>query len=321
MQDLISVVIPVYNCAPYLDVCLQSLADQTLPGWEALLVDDGSTDGSAALCDAWARKDARFRVLHQQNAGVSAARNAGIDAARGNYLAFLDGDDRLEPAYLQTLFTLIQQADMAVCCVYDQSDWNEKVRSETVSLQTLRTTPSRYANPVFTNYLYNKLYRMELVKPGIRFPVGVRRCEDAYFVQDCLLACRRIAVCTDKLYHYELHEGSAIHRFYAGVCEDELPLMSRQYDLFHPSELEPAEETAYRVWEYGKILAVCQYICRYAPDPALRNTYLRRWLDAAPVRQALARTPAVLGKKAALLRTLSRLGLTALCAAVACRIC
>lgn len=307
MQDLISVVVPVYNCAPYLDACLQSLEAQTLQNWEAVLVDDGSTDGSAALCDAWAGKDARFRVLHQKNTGVSAARNAGIQACRGSYLAFVDADDWVEPEFLHRLYDLIRKADMAVCCVYDQSDWNEKVQSGIVPVQTLRSTPSLYANPVFTNYLYNKLYRMSLVR-HIRFPVQVRRCEDAYYVQDCLLACRSIAVCTDKLYHYELHEGSAIHRFYAGVCDDELPLMQRQYDLFHPAALSAGEETAYRIWEFGKILAVCTYIRQYGRSREETDTYLRRWITAPPVWEALRRCPAALGKKARLLSFLRFLG-------------
>lgn len=321
MQDLISVVIPVYNCAPYLNACLQSLADQTVSGWEAILVDDGSTDGSAALCDAWAQKDVRFRVLHQKNAGVSAARNAGIDAARGEYLAFVDGDDRVEPDFLQTLHSLIRQADMAVCCVQDDSDWNEKVRDEIVTVRTLRTTPSRYANPVFTNYLYNKMYRRDLVGAEIRFPVGVRRCEDAYFVQDCLLACRTVAVSSRKLYHYEIHEGSAIHRFYDGVLEDEIPLMQRQYDLFHPEALSPAEESSYRVWEFGKILAVCRYIRRYAPTPALARDYLHRWVEVPAVWQALKHCPPALGKKAVLLSLLRRLGLKKACTRFLSQLC
>lgn len=318
---LISVVIPVYNCAPYLDACLQSLQAQTLSHWEGILVDDGSTDGSSALCDAWAGREPRLRVLHQANAGVSAARNAGIDAAKGTYLAFLDADDWVEPAYLQTLYELIQSADMSVCCVFDESDWNEKVRDERVSLEILRTTPSRYANPVFTNYLYNKLYRMDLVRPGIRFPVGVRRCEDAYFVQDCLLACTTLAVTGRKLYHYAVHEGSAIHRFYEGVCEDELPLMQRQYDLFHPTALSAREETAYRVWEYGKILAVCRYIKQYGRTPKEKRRYLHRWITAPAVWNALDHLPPSLGKKVRLLSLWRTLGLKPLCTEYLYKLC
>ena len=190
-----------------------------------------------------------------------------------------------------------------------------------MSLQTLRTTPSRYANPVFTNYLYNKLYRMELVKPGIRFPLGVRRCEDAYFVQDCLLACRRIAVCTDKLYHYELHEGSAIHRFYAGVCEDELPLMSRQYELFHPSSLRLEEETAYRIWEFGKILAVCRYIKAYGRTKAEKWGYLSRWVTSPAVWEALLHCPPALGKKVRLVSLLRRMQSKRACTWILYQIC
>lgn len=276
MQDLISIVIPVYNCGPYLDDCLGSLVAQTWHNWEAILVDDGSTDDSPAKCDDWAIRDPRIRVLHQENKGVSAARNAGMEAAKGEYLAFVDADDWVEPEYLQTLLSLIQTADLAICCVFDQSGWNEKVQDERLSLQTLRTTPSRYANPIFTNYLYNKLYRMSLVQPSIRFPVNVKRCEDAYFVQDYLLCCNEIAVATKKLYHYVQRDGSAMHSFYAGVVDDEIPLMRRQYELFHVQPLTEAEKQAYRLWEWGKVLAIMQYIVRYAPNTKERKVQLQR---------------------------------------------
>lgn len=88
-----SIIIPVYNVAPYLEACVQSVQRQLYTQWEGLLVDDGSTDGSGALCDQIARQDARWKVIHQPNGGLSAARNSGIKAATGDYLAFLDGDD------------------------------------------------------------------------------------------------------------------------------------------------------------------------------------------------------------------------------------
>ena len=310
MQDLISVVVPVYNCAPYLDACMQSLQAQTWQNWEAVLVDDGSTDGSAALCDAWAEKDPRIRVLHQKNAGVSAARNAGIEAVQGRYLAFVDADDRVEPEFLQTLRETIGETQLAVCCVFDPSDWNEKVREEVVPLDVLRTTPSRYANPVYTNYLYNKLYLLPIVKESVRFPVQVRRCEDAYFVQDYLLCCKSIAITTKKLYHYDQHDGSAMHRFYAGVCDDELPLMKRQYDLFHPggpNSLSKDEEHAFALWHYGKVLAILRYILQYAPDAAVCRAQVRRLLEFPLAQHTMLNPPAGTGKKAALAALLLQL--------------
>lgn len=304
MNDLISVVVPVYNAANYLDACLESLCAQDYPDWEAVLVDDGSTDDSPRLCDAWAAKEPRIRVLHRENGGVSAARNAGIAEAKGELLAFLDSDDRVEPGYLSTLFRTMGDTQLGICCVFDESDWNEKICPETVEVKRLRRTPSRYANPVYTNYPCNKLFSVKLIRENdLRFPVGVRRCEDAYFVQDYLLCCDRIGVCADKMYHYDQHDGSAMHRFYTGVCDDELPLMQRQYDLFHPEgpeSLTPEEEIAFQKWQFGKVLGILRYINAYAPDMAAKRSYARQLLQEPHARQSILQPPPGTGRKAKL---------------------
>lgn len=103
MNELISVIVPVYNTGAYLVPCMESLLDQTHQNIEIILVDDGSTDGSGAVCDEFARRDKRIRVIHQKNGGVSTARNAGLDQARGDYLFFLDSDDLLMPESLAVL--------------------------------------------------------------------------------------------------------------------------------------------------------------------------------------------------------------------------
>ena len=311
MQELISVVVPVYNCAPYLDACMQSLQAQTWQNWEAVLVDDGSTDGSAALCDAWAEKDPRIRVLHQKNAGVSAARNAGIEAVQGDYLAFVDADDRVEPEFLQTLRETIGETQLAVCCVDDGFNYEGKVLPGTISLQTLRLTPSRYASLIYINYSINKLYLTEIIRKNqLHFPLNVRRSEDVNFVQDYLMHCRQISVSSAVLYHYDQHEGSAMHKFYAGVCDDEVPLMQRQYDLFHPDgpqSLSPDEEKAFQGWQYGKVLGILRYILQYAPDRDTRRVYVRRFLTSPLARESLLNPPAGTGKKAALAALLLQL--------------
>ena len=107
----ISMIVPVYNVEQYLPAALDSLRAQTCPDWEAILVDDGSPDGCGALCDAAARQDVRFRVIHQKNAGVGAARNAGLAAARGTYVQFLDSDDALEPQMVEVLCRTARQTD------------------------------------------------------------------------------------------------------------------------------------------------------------------------------------------------------------------
>lgn len=100
MEPLVSIIVPVYNAEKYLRRCLGSIAGQTFAGFECILVDDGSTDGSPAICDEWAAKDGRFQVIHQKNGGASAARNAGIEAARAPWLFFIDSDDAISPCAL-----------------------------------------------------------------------------------------------------------------------------------------------------------------------------------------------------------------------------
>ena len=114
-EPAISVIVPIYNVEPYLGECLDSLCGQTLRNIEIIGVDDGSTDGSGALLDEYAAKDKRIIAVHQKNAGVSAARNAGMRLARGEYLAFVDGDDWMDADFLQKLYTMAQEygADIA----------------------------------------------------------------------------------------------------------------------------------------------------------------------------------------------------------------
>ena len=100
---MISIIVPVYNCIESLKYCVQSIQQQTYMNWKLVLVDDGSTDGTAGLCDQLAEMDSRIEVIHKLNGGVSSARNAGIDAAIGEYITFCDSDDYLEPDYLVSL--------------------------------------------------------------------------------------------------------------------------------------------------------------------------------------------------------------------------
>ena len=117
MKDLISVIIPVFHVEAYLRRCLDSVLDQTYENMEIILVDDGSDDGCPAICDEYARMDSRVKVIHQKNAGLSGARNTGIDQAEGRYLAFVDSDDYLVPEFLERLHEACAEtgSDMSVC--------------------------------------------------------------------------------------------------------------------------------------------------------------------------------------------------------------
>ena len=116
-KPLLSIIVPVYNVENYLQKCIDSILAQTLTDFELILVDDGSPDGCPALCDAAAAKDARVRVIHQKNGGLSAARNAGLDVARGAWIGFVDSDDYIAPEMYEKLYRAVQStgADLALC--------------------------------------------------------------------------------------------------------------------------------------------------------------------------------------------------------------
>ena len=115
MGELISVIIPIYNVEAYLDECVQSILSQTHKQLEIILVDDGSPDGCPAMCDAWAEKDSRIRVIHKENGGLSDARNVGIDAATGDYIAFVDSDDWIVPEMYEKMLAALKKENADIC--------------------------------------------------------------------------------------------------------------------------------------------------------------------------------------------------------------
>ena len=214
----ISIIVPVYQAETDLSDCLKSIAAQTFRQWEAILVDDGSTDGSAAICDAAAEKDPRFRVIHKQNGGVSRARNDGIDAARGEYVMFVDADDMIQPTCLaQMLHAARTYASDLVLCGYDRFGENWETHYYTgffpVSL-TQRTEDflMLYTEPrtnMFGVSIWAKLFRKApLSEHGLRFDPDITYEEDCNFIADCIPHMINIAAVGGILYRYRQQEQS-----------------------------------------------------------------------------------------------------------------
>ncbi len=213
MQDLISVIIPVYNVRAYLKSCLDSVFSQTYTNLEILLVDDGSTDGSSDLCDSFEKTDSRVRVIHQKNRGLSGARNRGIEAAAGDWLTFVDSDDRIRPDYCRVLHDLLtfHQADMSICNFAVVSETGEEIprtsplKKETLSgYEALGKLQEYYA--VYYTTAWAAMYRRALFD-NLRFREG-RLHEDEYLIHHMFHACRRVAVTDEVLYDYIQHEGT-----------------------------------------------------------------------------------------------------------------
>lgn len=176
MKDLISVIIPVFRVEEYLRRCVDSVLAQTYENMEVILVDDGSDDGCPAICDAYAREDDRVRVIHQKNAGLSGARNAGIEASRGAYLAFVDSDDYLAADFLECLYRACEEtdSDMSVCrWEYVKGEGILERGSRQVSVFTGREMLAKLYTPDGAWFVvaWNKLYRRKVFEV-IRYPLG-----------------------------------------------------------------------------------------------------------------------------------------------------
>lgn len=207
--ELVSVIVPVYKVEPYLRTCLDSIAAQTYQTLEVILVDDGSPDRCGEICDAYAEKDCRFFVIHQPNGGLSAARNAGVKAAKGKWICFVDSDDAVHPDYVLALYEACRKtgSDLAICRHCTQIN---EMKSEIPDMSVY--TPyeiSRELNREGDNFLavaWNKLYAAYLVKET-PFPEG-RVHEDEAVAHRLLWNCKKCVVIEKKLYFYRQRESS-----------------------------------------------------------------------------------------------------------------
>jgi len=217
-QDKISVIVPVYNTAPYLPACIGSILAQTHSNLEVLLIDDGSADNSGALCDVFAQKDPRIKVIHKTNMGVSAARNDGIDAATGAWLAFVDSDDVISEQMMEKLHDLAvgYDAEIAVCGLNrltEQSSTHFDVKyGKIVTFSRKEALRNFITTCGYGGFLCNKLFRVDLFqKPELlRLNREIAVCED--LLMTCLLTERAdvIACTNEKLYGYVVRSGSAM---------------------------------------------------------------------------------------------------------------
>lgn len=211
----LSIIIPVYNVVQWLPETVNSVLAQTLRDFELILVDDGSTDGSGELCDAFALADSRVRVIHQENAGVSAARNAGLDAATGEFIGWVDSDDLIEADMFERLLALAQMygADIAQCDHDRACTLNGGERSNAVTVMDGASFVRRIFTKqggAYTNQvsMCTKVFRRGLWE-GIRFPVG-QVYEDEQQVYKVCLKAEKIVETEDILYHYVKRENSII---------------------------------------------------------------------------------------------------------------
>jgi glycosyltransferase involved in cell wall biosynthesis len=216
MEEKVSIVVPVYNMEDYLKKCVDSICRQTYSNLEIILVDDGSTDSSPELCDEYQKRDARIKVIHKKNEGLSCARNDGIDSATGEYLMFADSDDWLEPDMVEYMYTNIKKSGVRLAiCGYYTVKGNKKRRH---SVKEDRILERRAAMRELTDfsepgYIPNPAW-IQIMERGlmdnIRFPAG-RIYEDALTTYKLVEEADRVLVLKEPKYNYYQRKGSIIH--------------------------------------------------------------------------------------------------------------
>lgn len=217
MSEMVSVIVPVYNGEGWLRRCMESLRGQSLKNMEILLIDDGSSDGTAGICDAYA-KFPEIRVIHQENQGIAAARNTGIAEARGDYIGFCDADDFAHPEMYAELLRLLKKenADISVCGYIRTEGKEEKLPAPSATDSQAVYTPEEAFEKLLKgegelkSYLWNKLYKRELFH-GIRYPDG-KNYEDQFVTYQLILRAKRIAVTDWKGYYYIMNPDSITNR-------------------------------------------------------------------------------------------------------------
>lgn len=222
----VSVIVPIYKVENKIKRCIDSLLEQSFVDFELILVDDGSPDKSAEICDRYAEIDSRIRVIHQQNGGVSKARNHGLESATGKYVTFVDSDDYVEVDYLKVLYDAIQnEVDISICGIYYCNDQNSDKLEQKRYVDTIISINDEHTEYIADllinrrfNYVYGKMYRNDVIQRySVRFKEEISLGEDTIFVFDYLTHASKIAIVENAYYNYiKYSEGTLTSKF----CRD-----------------------------------------------------------------------------------------------------
>lgn len=263
-NSLISVIVPVYKVEPYLHRCVDSILAQTYINLEIFLVDDGSPDNCGKICDEYAKKDSRIKVIHKKNGGLSDARNVAIDMAKGEYITFIDSDDFVASDYVETLYHLIEkyQCKVGVAwlrtfhegCEADtkQPPYIEKVFDRMEGIENM------FYQELFDTAAWCKIYHRSLFETGIRYPFGLIY-EDLPTTYLLFLQADKVAFCNHIIYNYLLRANSIEGQpFRANKLDSALKIL--EMILSHANELKPIEKAV-----RCRLLSFCLHILLEMP--------------------------------------------------------
>ena len=269
-KPLISVIVPVYNVERYLPRCIESILGQTYTNFELILVDDGTPDRSGIICDRYAEKDSRIKVIHKENGGVSSARNAGIDAAQGEWITFIDSDDWVSDKYLEKLesFTLFSEIDFVMACIEYRGI---KIHTPKIKTELLDFSKNDSADMERMLNIHDivgpcsKMFKTKTLKDNsVYFLEDVHFGEDEIFIYEYLKCCNRIYFSDSTIYYYnKLNELSASHNlsYTTKLMEWRLYAVFKQAELLEHHKIAPNTREKIVAQKTLKCVKSCMRIC------------------------------------------------------------
>lgn len=207
-METVSIIVPVYNTVEFVGRCIESIICQEYLDWELILIDDGSTDGSAEICDKYASVDNRIKVVHTPNRGVSAARNTGLDYAHGKWVCFVDSDDHVSPTYISDMLRAAGNSDIVV------SGWIQSAVTRRFPDIVIPRAEflSVFVHNAFLNICGKLILRETMERAGLRFDEKVRWAEDSIFFVKVLLHSHKVTLISETNYYYNLRDNTAVGR-------------------------------------------------------------------------------------------------------------
>ncbi len=276
-MDLISVIVPVYNVEKYLDRCVESIVNQTYKKLEIILIDDGSPDNCPKMCDDWAKKDSRIKVIHKENGGVSSARNCGLDEAKGEYISFVDSDDVIHSQFYEIMAKNIGDADI-IYCEY-KNFTNEISFDEADNFEIeVNIRNDVFLNPKFSFYIVcNKIIKYQILK-DIRFDESLKNAEDTLFGFEVINKCSKVVYIKEKLYGYFVRDNSAVNSIDLKGKKDVVKVCGYMYDFISNKgnkELKNNLEVAL-YYDYLKLYKECKKEKQKTDDFYESKKYLKK---------------------------------------------
>lgn len=240
MNPKISIIVPVYKVEQYIHKCIDSILQQTLTDIELILVNDGSPDNCGQICDEFARKDVRIKVIHKENGGLSSARNSGLDIAKGEYVGFVDSDDWIEPDMYKLLYSLCEENNCEIANISSFIHYKERtirngghpliIHNKTEAMKTM------LEGKLYDEVVWTKLVKRDLLK-NLRFKTGIVY-EDTAFTYQLIHKSNRICSIGIPMYHYIKRENSTMDMAIKNIRIDSVKIYQEMYKFMNKHNYE-----------------------------------------------------------------------------------